>query len=493
MKRVVVYARYSSDSQTEQSIEGQLRVCEEYALKNNMVIVQTYIDRAISGITDNRPDFKRMLNDAKNKDWDSVLVYRLDRFSRNKYESVIHKKALKDLGINVVSAMEAIPDTPEGIILESLLEGLNQYYSAELSQKVKRGLRENRLKGRFQGGIDPYGYNVVNHKLEINLDEAKVIKYIFKHYILGLNGMDIARKLNKRKIKYYNSKFNSEIIYRVISRQYYTGIYIKNDEVYDNYYPQIIDPQTFKKAKDIRESKRYGRGSNSLYELRNKIYCKYCGSKYCAEAGTGLNGRRIKYYICSGRKRLHKCNAISYTKEFLEEYVCKILKNFISNSEDLLLLSTCILKRYKKNKNIDIIKDLELQNFENKQILNNLYIAIEKGVFSENVNERIKELELKIKENEAIISMERRKALIRHTIPYIKNFYKQALDLKSIQFFYYLVKRIDISDTAIELYLETPYGDEFKDIELVKCFRYKESFCNYRGSIYIDKNVKIFV
>lgn len=168
MKNVVIYAIYSCDNQTEQSIEGQLRVCNEYAEKHDIKIVGNYIDRAISRTTDNRPNFKKMLKDSNNKEWDYVLVYKFDRFSRNKYESVINKKSLRDKGISVISAMENIPDTPDGIILESLLEGLNQYYSAELSQKVKRGMRETRLKGNYQGGVRPYGYNNINHKLEVN-------------------------------------------------------------------------------------------------------------------------------------------------------------------------------------------------------------------------------------------------------------------------------------------------------------------------------------
>lgn len=127
----VIYARYSCDNQTEHSIEGQLRVCEEYAQKNNILILDTYIDRAMTGTNDNRPDFQRMLKDSSRKEWNFVLVYKLDRFSRNKYETAIHKKALRDNGVKVLSAMENIPDTPEGIILESLLEGMNQYYSAE--------------------------------------------------------------------------------------------------------------------------------------------------------------------------------------------------------------------------------------------------------------------------------------------------------------------------------------------------------------------------
>ena len=123
MKTAVIYARYSSDNQSEQSIEGQLRVCEEYAQKNNILILGTYIDRAMTGTNDNRPDFQKMIKDSNRREWNFVLVYKLDRFSRNKYEAAIHKKTLRDNGVKVLSAMENIPDTPEGIILESLLEG----------------------------------------------------------------------------------------------------------------------------------------------------------------------------------------------------------------------------------------------------------------------------------------------------------------------------------------------------------------------------------
>ena len=136
MKTAVIYARYSSERQTEQSIEGQIHVCTDFAKRNNILIVDTYIDRAMTGTNDNRKSFQKMLKDSSKKAWDYVIVYKLDRFSRNRYEMAIHKKTLKDNGIKVLSAMENISDTPEGIILESLLEGMAEYYSAELSQKV---------------------------------------------------------------------------------------------------------------------------------------------------------------------------------------------------------------------------------------------------------------------------------------------------------------------------------------------------------------------
>ena len=147
MKTAVIYARYSSDRQTEQSIEGQVRVCNDYAERNDILIVNQYVDRATTGTNDNRDAFQQMMKDSDKKAWDYVLVYKLDRFSRNKFEMAMHRKHLKDNGIKILSAMENIPDSPEGILLESLLEGMNQYYSEELSQKTRRGQRETRLKG----------------------------------------------------------------------------------------------------------------------------------------------------------------------------------------------------------------------------------------------------------------------------------------------------------------------------------------------------------
>lgn len=122
----------------------------DYAERNDILIVNSYIDRATTGTNDNRTEFQRMLRDSNNHSWDYVTVYKLDRFSRNKYEMAMHKKTLKDNGVKLISCMENIPDTPEGIILESLLEGMAEYYSAELSQKVKRGMNESRQKVPLQ-------------------------------------------------------------------------------------------------------------------------------------------------------------------------------------------------------------------------------------------------------------------------------------------------------------------------------------------------------
>ena len=215
MKTAVIYARYSCDNQSEQSIEGQLRVCQDYAKAHDILILDTYIDRAMTGTNDNRADFQRMIKDSARKEWNYVLVYKLDRFSRDKYATAIHKKTLKDNGVKVLSAMENIPDTPEGIILESLLEGMNQYYSAELSQKVKRGMKETRLKGLYQGGTLPYGYKLDGRKVVIDEKTSEIVKYMFEEYSKGVNVKDIIATLTAKGVHFRGKPFIKNTVYNI--------------------------------------------------------------------------------------------------------------------------------------------------------------------------------------------------------------------------------------------------------------------------------------
>lgn len=219
MKTAVIYARYSCDNQTEQSIDGQLRVCEEYAQRNNILILNTYIDRAMTGTNDNRPDFQQMIKDSARHEWNYVLVYKLDRFSRNKYETAIHKKTLRDNGVKVLSAMENIPDTPEGIILESLLESMNQYYSAELAQKVSRGMKETRRKGLYQGGTVLYGYKIDGRKIVIDENDAEVVRYMYKQYANGVFVRDIIKDLTEKGILYKGKPFVKNSVYNILRNE----------------------------------------------------------------------------------------------------------------------------------------------------------------------------------------------------------------------------------------------------------------------------------
>lgn len=178
-KRVVIYARFSSHSQTEQSIEGQLRECYDYAKKHDLLVVSEYIDRALTGTTDKRPSFLQMIEDSKKKTFDYVLVYQLDRFARNRYDSANYKAKLKKNGVRVLSAKENISKDASGIFIEGVLESMAEYYSAELSQKVKRAIRESYEKGYFIGGFGLFGYDIIDKHWVINETEAAVVRKIF--------------------------------------------------------------------------------------------------------------------------------------------------------------------------------------------------------------------------------------------------------------------------------------------------------------------------
>ena len=199
---VVIYARYSSDRQTEQSIEGQLKECYEYAQRNGYTVVGEYIDRAISGTTDHRPEFLRMIADGDKKFFQAVLVYQLDRFARNRYDSATYKAKLKKNGIRVLSARENISDDASGVLMEAVLEGMAEYYSVELSQKIRRGMDINAEKCLSTGGNVALGFHVDSEKrFQIDPNTAPVVRRIFEMYASGQSMADIIRYLNANHIK----------------------------------------------------------------------------------------------------------------------------------------------------------------------------------------------------------------------------------------------------------------------------------------------------
>ena len=241
--KAVIYGRYSSDGQREESIEGQLRECKEFAERHNMTIVDTYIDRALSARSDDRPSFQKMIRDSAKKQFDIVLVWKLDRFARNRFDSATYRGILKRNGVNVVSAKENISEGPEGIILEALLEGMAEYYSAELSVKVKRGQKENALKGKANGGMKPFGYRINADKYyEIDPLTAPIVLEIFTRYADGQTVKEIAANMAERclfsGIKYkYNNK---STLHNLLKNRRYIGEYRYGETIVPGGMPAIV-------------------------------------------------------------------------------------------------------------------------------------------------------------------------------------------------------------------------------------------------------------
>lgn len=391
MKKAVIYARYSSDRQTEQSIEGQLRASKEFAEREDIAIIGEYIDRAISGTTDHRPQFQRMISDAKHLDIDYVIVYKLDRFARNRYDSAIYKAKLKQYGIKLLSAMEKITDSPEGIIMEGLLEAMNEYYSAELSQKIKRGMRENVIKGKATGGNVALGYRVgADKKLEVVEEQAVIVKKIFGMYADGSTFAEIITELNSIGLKTSRGNpYNKSSISRILSNERYIGRYTIKGVTEVTECPRIIDDELFnivQRRLSEAQTKRRHRNSHD-YMLTGVLRCGECGERMTGTSGTSKKKKLYYYYHCPN-KHHGRINA-----PFLEEVVLGAIDDYLQ-SDKIKAVAKIAFDEYKKQM-LDT-SELEAVVKEKKQIekkLNNAVNAVLNGLQSETIKNTITDLE----------------------------------------------------------------------------------------------------
>lgn len=467
MKTAVIYARYSSDRQTEQSIEGQLRDCREYAQRNDIAIVGTYIDRAMTGTNDNREQFQKMLKDSDKKPFDYVLVYKLDRFSRNKYEMAIHRKHLKDNGVKILSAKENIPETPEGVLLESLLEGMNQYYSEELSQKTKRGLRETRIKGNYMGGPINYGYKVVHEttgeqpvaKVAVNEDEAPVLLHIFEAYAAGKRIPDIVRDLDDKGITNRGNPFTVNSIYFMLQQEKYTGVYTIHGETFTYIYPAIIPKELYQIVRKRVDANKTGKHVIGVdYILMGKCFCGYCGRQLRSAAGTTTDGTILRYYRCPYSKKDPNCHNQSVRKEALESIVTEALTKEIAKPENIALITDKVFELYCAK----FTGDSDLRRYERElavtdRAITNVLKAIEEGIFTPSTKSRLTELEEKKTRIEQAITIESAREKNILTKEDIERYITDAIKLSAKQMVELLVERIDVFTDKICIKLK--YSD----------------------------------
>ena len=462
MKAAVIYARYSSERQTEQSIEGQLRVCNDYAERNDLKIVGTYIDRAMTGKNDNRKDFQRMLRDCSKHEWEIVLVYKLDRFSRNKYEMAMHLKTLRDNGVRLVSAMENIPDSPEGIILESLLEGMAEYYSAELAQKVRRGQIESLNKGHWLGGQTPYGYKVVDKKLVIDEDQAEVVKYIYRQYAAGVIVKDIIKDLTQKGIFNKGKPFTRSTMYYLLANEKYSGVFRYNGETYLNICPKLLPDPLYNKVHALMLQNQFGTKSVEVnYLLRGKVYCGYCGHQIIAESGTSMTGVVKRYYKCGGRKANSGCQKKNIRKEDLENLVIDVTVEMFQQDNNLELIAYEIMKIYEsKQKEQSVLNLLTSELQETQRSIENLLTAIQQGIITSSTKTRLEELEMKADELKLQISKEQSKLENRISRELIMQYLRTGIKKSAQVLIDWLIDKIVLYDDKIEIfYLYTEKTD----------------------------------
>lgn len=364
---VVIYARYSSDKQTENSIDGQLRICHEYCKQKGFTVVGEYIDRAMSGTDDNRPDFQRMIKDAEKQRFAFIIVYRFDRFMRNRYDSAIYKKRLEQFGVRVLSTAEQVTDGDEGIILESIYEAMDEAYSRRLSKITKRGMREAAEKGLWTGGNIPIGFKVENQRVVLDEYNARGVRMMYELIYSGKTLTQAAEIINNNGYRTKSGKlWSASKISSVLRNPMNYGDYTYKDEEMGNIYrecPSIVTKDLFDKVIEIldRNKKTYGRKTNELVDfmLSGKLFCGPCGSAMVGDSGTSRSGAKHYYYTCGKKKkRLNGCKKKSEKKDFLEWYVCEQTIQYILTEDGIKEISRRVVEEAKKD--IDTAKIDEL-------------------------------------------------------------------------------------------------------------------------------------
>ena len=433
MKKGVIYARYSCDNQSEQSIEGQLHVCRDFAKANDILIVDTYIDRAMTGTNDLRPDFQRMLMDSAKRQWEVVLVYKLDRFSRNKYEATIHKHTLKENGVKLISAMENIPDSPEGIILESLLEGMNQYYSAELKQKVNRGLRESWGKGQATGGLVIFGYRIENKRYVVNEYEAEIVREAYTLYAQGCTACSIADLFKAKGYRRKNGEYLDVLyIYKMLHSKAYTGVVERQGVVYDNLYPRIV-PDELWTAVDIinkgNKRKTTFKKENLEYILSGKIICGECKHLMVGESGKSKNGIVHYYYSCHATRNKSKtCKEKPVRKKFIEDLVIQAASTILKDDDSIHSIAEYIFGIHQKEMgNHTAMKLLQQKLAAAKKAQGNIIKAIEQGIINDATKDRLQELDQEITGIEFDIQKEKARTYTYLTVEQIEQYLRKFI------------------------------------------------------------------
>lgn len=435
------YARYSSDNQREESIDAQLRAIKEYAKKNQIRIVGTYVDKALTATNDNRPEFQKMLKDSKKGVFDSVIVYKMNRFARNRYDDAIYKKKLQRNNVSVISVVEQLDDSPMSVMMESFLIGLAEFESKNLAQEVMKGSKENAYSCKHNGGLPPFGYSV-DRKTQLYViddDKAPIVRRIFDRYLEGAGYTKIANELNEKGHK--TSKgypFSVPAVKTILTNPKYKGTYIYNraesknedgkrnnhhskeaDEiiVVENGMPAIITSEVFQKVQDriaanTRDHNTFR--AKRVYLLSGIIRCGECGAKMIANKAYNkmADGTKKEYFMYRCSNKDHPQNkAKSIHVEEIEEYILSQMEEQIFNDKALSYLSMELNKFSNDQSNQIKVEMQMLQNRLKKKEseIEKIIEAIMDGFKSESLKQKLSILE---EQKESIVLDLQKKELI---------------------------------------------------------------------------------
>ena len=400
----VAYYRYSPGGrQGEQSIEGQAAEAHRWATEHDVTIVREYADRRISGRSDDRAEFQQMLRELDKIKPTYLILWKLDRFGRNREEIAFNKHKVKKAGAKLIYVAESIPDSPEGVILESVMEGMAEYYSLQLSTNIKRGQRIAASKCLAMGGKGIMGYRRgPDKRYEIDPEAAPIVKEIFRRYVSGESQSQIVKWLNESgRRTTRNAPFTINSLRTLLKNEKYTGIYIWKDEVrIEGGMPAIIDHETWEKAQETMKVNQKNPSRRDLdvdFMLTGKLFCGHCGGPMSGISGTSRNGDAHYYYTCSSRHKKtggNGCKKKNVRKEWIEGIVLQHVRHILEKDELLEAIADKCWEVYSADSNdTTYLTSLEASLKDVNASLSNLVRAIEMGIFNQTTAARMAELE----------------------------------------------------------------------------------------------------
>lgn len=387
-KTAVIYARFSSSKQREASIDDQLRVCTRWCLENGYSIVGTYCDRAASGRTDDRPRFQEMIANAGESE--IVLVYMMDRFSRDVYDAPIYKRKLRDKGVRVVSATESMPDGPEAMLMESIYEAMAAMESEHTSIRTRRGMDGNALK-LMHNGVRIYGYDLGDDGMyHINEMEAQNVREMFALRAEGKSYGWIAERMAARGVRTTSKKrrpCSYEMVRLIIRNEKYKGVYSWGDVRVEDGMPAIVTKEEWDMAQGIRSAKSRQTEDWTDYAFSGKGVCGCCGSNLVGVSGRNRRNVKYTYYRCS-----NGCGAKTVRADVLEERVARAVRRFVSQPDVLEDIVSAVSRAMESDGEALREKALreELADLERRE--GNLMAAVEQGMPYAQASARIEEI-----------------------------------------------------------------------------------------------------
>jgi site-specific DNA recombinase len=406
--KAVIYARFSSDNQREESITAQVRACTEYARRQSYSIEKIYTDEARSATTDDRPGFLQMIEEIKSRavETNFLLVHKLDRFARNRYDSAVYRKTLATAGVRLIAADQPLDDSPESVLLESLLEGLAEYYSRNLAREVMKGMKENAYQAKFNGGWSPLGFDIIDGRYAVNEKEAPIVRLIFSMFLQGHGYRKIQDKLNDLGYLTGQGKpFGKNSIYEILRNVKYAGFYSYNraprklngkrnwrakkdgSEIITlpGAVPAIISEEDFNKVQEIMNArKKTGprQKSEEFYFLTGKVVCGECGAAMVGNSSRRKAGAEpSRYYECNRKMRTRDCKSRRVPKGYLENYVLDIVQQDMFSPENMpeLARKMVALAREKSKQNVQEESSFRDELAEVERKIENIVKAIEDG------------------------------------------------------------------------------------------------------------------